>query len=316
MILLEIESAIIRNLLERSLDPNEVLSESYNCCDFDGVSFTIKFIKPKSAKKSKENDEETPNKFPVLIEMKLSCYDKIKDYGADEYYQKTYGKFISEPSPGYTHAISFNLHEMNPEEQKNAIHLACRIKSNILGAPIMWVANLVESKQSFAPFEIPYRSNTGESIFIVPTDSGAAAIFTIRFSDPGDRVIGGVFLSELIAARTKVPSAPVVSISDKPPGDLSQFDLPKYITENSQFAFVSILLSGPQLSARKREDISYYIPMFRNYIHYHIKCTKGFLHSKMRNRVNNLLRILDNARPEPKVKVARTVTGKVIGQRK
>jgi len=311
MILLEIESVVIRQLLERSLDKNERLSSEYKCCDFDGVEYYIKFNREK---KKKGEDEEAGGPCTVEIHMSLPCTNQISEFGAKEYYDKIYGKFQIGPIEKYTHAIKFNLQELNPEEQKAVITLACRLKANVLGAPLMWVTKLYQAKQKFAPFEIPYRAHTGESIYICPTEGGVVAVFTVRFKDPGDRVVGGVFLSELIAARTKVPSAPTISVSDKKPSDLDQFDIPQYIIDSKEFSFVSIVLGTPQLSDRKIDDIAYNLPLFRDYIHYHIKCTKGYLHSKMRTRVNAMLKILDAAKPEPKVKVQRTVTGKIVNR--
>ena len=78
------------------------------------------------------------------------------------------------------------------------------------------------------------------------------------------------------------------------------------------YAYFTLSLQTAQLSERKREDISFYLPMFRDYLHYHIKCAKAFLHQKMRARTNMMLKILDAAKPEPKQKVRRTITGKVM----
>ena len=43
----------------------------------------------------------------------------------------------------------------------------------------------------------------------------------------------------------------------------------------------------------------------RNYMHYHIKCCKGYMHTRMRIRVEDLLKILNRADPtktEKKIK--------------
>ena len=305
MIILEAHSAIVKTLLERSLDPNDKLSESYECCDFDGVSFLIRLEKPKGAK-----DENA--KYPVRVEMKLPCWEAIKQYGAEERYKELYGKWKVAPTDGRTHAVVVNLWEMSAAEQKATIELIANLKPNMLGAPFLWVAKKVNAKENFAPFEIPYRAHTGESIFLSPAEKGATAIFTIRFNDPGDRIIGNVFFGELSAARTRVRSAPIVAFSDKCPGELEAFHLRPEVKDGSLFAYVSMSLLAASLSERKRQDTSVYVPMFRDYLHYHIKCTKAFLHQKMRNRTALLLKILDEAKPEPKVKVARTVTGKIV----
>jgi actin related protein 2/3 complex subunit 2 len=78
------------------------------------------------------------------------------------------------------------------------------------------------------------------------------------------------------------------------------------------YVYVAIVLQQRQLSEGKRQDVANLLPIFRNYIHYHIKCAKAFLHLKMRARTADLLTKLAAATPEPKVKVRRTVTGKVL----
>jgi len=311
MIILETESAIIRNLLERVIDSTDPLSETYNCCDFDGVSFTVTIQRPKKKKGEKEEEGKI---HPVHIQMKLPCWDAIKEFGAEDRYNELYKPWIVQPTDGNTHAITIDLGPMNEAERKNAITLAASLKTNMMGAPFLWVAQKHEAHENFAPFEIPYRASTGESIYICPADKGATVIFTIRFSDPGDKVLGSVFLNELQAARTRVTSAPFVTTSPTAPSDLDVFNLPDDVKDGKMYAFVSISLLDPQLSERKRLDTSIYIPIFRNYIHYHIKCTKAFLHQKMRLRAAYLLKILDEAKPEPKVKVYRTVTGKIVGK--
>jgi actin related protein 2/3 complex subunit 2 len=69
------------------------------------------------------------------------------------------------------------------------------------------------------------------------------------------------------------------------------------------------------LSENKRADVANLVPIFRNYIHYHIKCAKAFLHLKMRARTADLLTKLAAATPEPKQKVRRTASGKVMNQK-
>lgn len=319
MILLEFESAILRNLLERSLDPNEELSGDYTFCDFDGVHFFVKMEKDKEKKKKNKDAEESEGCIrDIYVQVSISCAKEINEQcDGEEYFDKLYGSMKTDVKPNkhdpgttYTHAIKFTLYDKSPEEQKKLITLVCRLKANILAIPFLFVASLIKDKSNFAPFEIPYRGNTGESFYVTPTDKGAAVTYSIRFSDEGDKVIGGVFFQELTAARQRVPSAPAVTSSNDPPSDLSAFNLPT--RDQKLFAYVTIGMQEAQVSDRKIQDTSYYMPLFRDYLHYHIKCAKGFMHQKMRARTAAMLKILDAAKPEPKHKVKRTITGKII----
>ena len=48
---------------------------------------------------------------------------------------------------------------------------------------------------------------------------------------------------------------------------------------------------------------------------YHIKCSKAYMHDRMRKRVDSLLQVLNRAKAEPlEPKEKRTITGKTFKQ--
>jgi actin related protein 2/3 complex subunit 2 len=57
------------------------------------------------------------------------------------------------------------------------------------------------------------------------------------------------------------------------------------------------------------------IQLFRDYLHYHIKCSKAYMHSRMRYRVAEFLKILNRAKPEVAVQDRRTATGRTFRSR-
>jgi len=151
MIILEFESAILRNLLERSLDDNQKLSGKYEFCDFDGVRFQLSI--------SKTND--------ITVKMYISCADQINEYGGADLFEKLYGKYKVNPqeetkddseegkkekNPNlipYNYAVKFNLRAIeNENERKELITLISRLKTNMLGAPILWVAEQYQNKSN------------------------------------------------------------------------------------------------------------------------------------------------------------------------
>lgn len=50
------------------------------------------------------------------------------------------------------------------------------------------------------------------------------------------------------------------------------------------------------------------IQLFRDYLHYHIKCSKAYLHSRMRARVAAFLRVLNRAKQEKPETERKTIT--------
>jgi hypothetical protein len=242
VIILEVESAVLRNLLERSLDPNETLSGEYIFCDFDGVRYRVNFLM------AGHHREKRPS--GVTIEIVIACWDQLKEFGAQETFQKLYGQYAvpatADKGITWTLAIKLDLQPLGEAERKALITLACRLKANLLGAPILWVAEQFANKSNFAPFEIPYRGASGESFFVTPTDQGASVTFRIRFNDPGDKVIGGVFFQELggDVVRRKIPAVPVVKYSETVPGDLASFAAPT--GDPKLFGYVTMVLQARQ----------------------------------------------------------------------
>ena len=50
------------------------------------------------------------------------------------------------------------------------------------------------------------------------------------------------------------------------------------------------------------------IQLFRDYLHYHIKCSKAYMHSRMRARVQAFLKVLNRAKPDPVVVEKKTIS--------
>jgi actin related protein 2/3 complex, subunit 2 len=51
-----------------------------------------------------------------------------------------------------------------------------------------------------------------------------------------------------------------------------------------------------------------HIQLFRDYFHYHIKCSKAYLHSRMRHRVTEFQKVLNRAKAEVASSDRKTVT--------
>jgi actin related protein 2/3 complex subunit 2 len=109
----------------------------------------------------------------------------------------------------------------------------------------------------------------------------------------------------------------------------------KGLTSNERQGFVSFVLH-PAHQAKRANTISN-IQIFRNYLHFHIKCTKvvflfvffciflktfsfsskkAYMHTRMRTRVRALLLVLNRAKVEPYVKAEKkTISGKTFKRR-
>ena len=171
----------------------------------------------------------------------------------------------------------------------------------MFAAPFEYAFQQVE-KGNDALIDIPFRG--AERVFIKPgKDQKCTVVFAVAFKDPGDMVIGKVFLTEF---KKSISGAPSVDFNQKDaPGEISSVkDLA------SGLSFVSVVLFDRHYKNLKDKTIDMLI-IFRNYLHYHIKCAKSHLHTRMRNRVETLLKILNRAKQElPKEKT--TASGRTF----
>ena len=153
---------------------------------------------------------------------------------------------------------------------------------------------------------LEYRKN--ENIFICSSESKVVVIFHIDFQDSTDKAIAKVFLQEFAESQRTVRSAPPVSYSKDPPGELIGV---KYNYNTDSVGFLSFALEGRHVEGTKKETALSLLSGFRNYLHYHIKCTKTYLHMRMRHKGSHWLQVLNRAIPEIQTE-KKTIAGKTF----
>lgn len=153
---------------------------------------------------------------------------------------------------------------------------------------------------------LEYRKN--ENFFICPSDSKVVIIFHIDFQDSTDKAIAKVFLQEFAESQRIVRSAPPVSYSKDPPGELTGV---KFHLNSDSVGFLSFALEGRHVEGARKETALSLLSGFRNYLHYHIKCTKTYLHMRMRHKGANWLQVLNRAIPEVQTE-KKTIAGKTF----
>jgi len=156
------------------------------------------------------------------------------------------------------------------------------------------------------------RYRAEECLYLKPEGTSLTCIYSIRFNDRDDVLISKVFLQEFQDGRKTINGAPSITYSQKePPLELKNV---RNVVSGDQQGFVSLVLFPEHLHPQKRERTVDQVLCFRNYLHYHIKCSKAHLHDRMRKRVHSLLQVLNRAKqPKPdEEKKKRTISGKVM----
>ena len=108
-------------------------------------------------------------------------------------------------------------------------------------------------------------------------------------------------MQEFQEARNKNKTGaltPQTLFSQEPP-----LELQKYNAKTGPNMYYLTFVLHPQ-HIQKADNTIDLIHSFRTYLHYHIKCSKAYLHQRMRAKTNEFLQVLNRAKPEKKPAVA------------
>lgn len=266
------------------------------------------------------------NRELLLISITLQCWDDLVNYGVADYLESKYSRYSclsiltgDDIEYGYNYSMVLNTEALageSDESKKTVIDELALLKRNAIASAFHQAFNRYdELSQQYADSNtyaeeiqaelfnepilvIKYRGKD-ESIYIKPSFDRVTVIFSTVFKDETDKIFGKVFLQEFVDARRRsVQTAPQVLYSHKE----APLDIQNVVDSRSQDenkGYVTFVLFPRHLTkGDRRENCISHIQFFRNYFHYHIKCAKAYMHSRMRFRVKEFLKILNRAKPE------------------
>ncbi|KAH9639619.1 hypothetical protein HF086_010026 [Spodoptera exigua] len=140
---------------------------------------------------------------------------------------------------------------------------------------------------------INYRQD--ETLYVEAQEDRVTVVFSTVFRHEDDMVIGKVFMQELKEGRRASHTAPQVLFSHKEP-PLELMDTDARVGDN--ISYVTFVLFPRHTCSAARDNTIDLLHMFRDYLHYHIKCSKVYVHSRMRAKAGDLLKVLNRARPQ------------------
>jgi len=295
MILLDYHNKIIEDTLLEKFAVTEGKYDSVETiiADFDGVTYHL--------------FTEGEQKNVLKISMSIKGYADLKKFGVEELLKKTYGNYVAPTESGYD--VTLQVDCANPGDKTKVARDFSLLKRHALAAPFYKVFADIEAKKPAAPLiEIKYRDD--ETLYLKPEPDRVIVIFTMQFKDNDDVIFAKVFLQEYQDAIKTMSNAPSVLFSQKePPLELKGV---KNLQVREGQGFVSFVLFAPHVSGTKKEKSIDNIQTFRNYLHYHIKCSKAYMHTRMRNRTLQFLQVLNRARSAPESAEKKTMTGKTF----
>ncbi|XP_060568695.1 actin-related protein 2/3 complex subunit 2-like [Ruditapes philippinarum] len=295
MILLEIHNRIVVETLtakiKNALEGNKPDTVDVTVADFDGVLFHL----------SNPNDK---NK--ILVSISMHFYKDLQEHGADELIKKIYSDMLTNTEDGYNVSLLFDLENI-PSDWEERVEKAGLLKRNCFASVFeKYFAFQQAGEAGREKAVIHYREE--ETMYIAAQKDRVTVIFSTIFKDDDDVIIGKVFMQEFKEGRRNYQQAPQVLFSHKdPPTELQGMDA----RTGDNIGYITFVLFPRHTAAAVKDNTINLIHTLRDYLHYHIKCSKAYIHTRMRAKTSEFLRVLNRARPEQE-KEKKTISGKTF----
>lgn len=244
-----------------------------------------------------------------MVSISLKFYKQLQEHGADELLKREYGPLLVEPETGYNVSLRIDLDNV-PSDWETVVKKIGLLKRNCFASVFEKYFDFQEKgdfNEGLKRAVINYRNE--ETMYVEAKSDRVTVVFSTIFKDEDDVVIGKVFMQEFKEGRRASHTAPQVLFSHKePPLELHNTDA--VVGEN--IGYVTFVLFPRHTNREARDNTINLIHMFRDYLHYHIKCSKAYIHSRMRAKTSDFLKVLNRARPEPKNVEKKTITGRTF----
>ncbi|KAF4348592.1 hypothetical protein F8388_020994 [Cannabis sativa] len=318
MILLQSHSRfLLQTLLNRVQNLDKGVELDYHWIEFDDVRFHIQV--------------SVKNPHHVLLSVSLptpppeTAFVGGLPLGALEAIKIAYSGFVQvldPPRDGFNLTLKLNLSKLPPDEgstsffskfdlslwnglmvvyaeYKHAILIKiASVREVVLGAPLRLILKGLGSRMSASNIDrlvaLVHRSK--ESFFLLPQAEKVTVVFPMRFKDSVDIVLATSFLQEFVEARRAagLNNAPLCLWSPTPPLELKGAPA-ESLSANA--GFITIVIFPRHVEGKKLDRTVWSLSTFHAYVSYHVKCSEGFMHTRMRRRVESLIQALDRAKP-------------------
>lgn len=287
---------LLQILKERVLSGDKGVDIDCQTVEFDDVRYHIQF------------SMRNPKAMVLSVALPLAppeaiLYDGLP-LGAIDAIKAAYGpvvQILDPPKDGFDLTMKINLTKLPPdEEQRNALLTQiASVREVVLGAPLKLLLKHLATK-TVAPnvdklVALVHRPN--ESFFLALQPDKVTVVYPMRFQDSIDIVLATSFLQEFVEARrtAALSNAPSCMWSPVPPLELKGMDADAL---NANAGFVTFVVSPRHVEGRKLDKTVWSLLTFHAYVSYHVKCSEGFMHTRMRRRVETLIQALDRAKSD------------------
>lgn len=199
-----------------------------------------------------------------------------------------FAEIIEPPKEGYALTLKLNFSGLTrPKDRVKAINQISLLQSVILSSQLK---DMLGSLGASSTMTLVY--NQRDPFFVSKMPGKINAIFPMRFRDDTDLAIATSFFQELQDIRNSFSRAPKCSWSPIPPPEL-RGEYVQHLTTNG--GFVSFDLFSRHVKGKRAAKTASILLNFQSYIKYHIKCTRSYIQSRMRKRLETLTEVIQNA---------------------
>ncbi|XP_010058076.2 actin-related protein 2/3 complex subunit 2A isoform X2 [Eucalyptus grandis] len=297
MILLQSHSRfLLQTLLNRLHNLEKGVELDYHWVEFDDVRYHVQV--------------SMKNPHLLLLSLSLPTPPPETDFpgglpsGAIEAVKAAYAgvvQILDPPRDGFNLTLKLNFSKFPPDEERRQALLVkiASVREIVLGAPLRALLKHLTSKTISSAMDrlvaLVHRPN--ESFFVIPQMEKVTVVFPMRFKDSIDTVLATSFLQEFVQARRTagLNNAPPCLWSSSPPRELKKAPA-EALSANA--GFVSFVIFPRHVEGKKLDRTVSSLSTFHAYVSYHVKCSEGFMHTRMRRRVESLIQALDRAKPD------------------
>ena len=186
------------------------------------------------------------------------------------------------------------------------------LRKHVIGWPFLRALEATSSGGGAALPPFVLRTRMSEPVYVLTRADRTAVIFHIDIREPTDRAMARIVAQELTEAGRAVNAAPPASWSEKEaPMELRGVAgiTPVPLNDASVGYVTFSLFSSAYKTPQQRAAAAATLGLFRDFLTYHLKAAKTYLHARMRRRAEDLQRVLNRAVPNDPEKDRKTTAG-------
>lgn len=231
----------------------------------------------------------------MKLSAKLPAWNNVKgDKELVGMLKESYGEmWVESVDDGFDVTISCGIEDLAEEGR---IEKFSFLKQEILSIPILRALKVkVNKTNTLAPFTVSLGNESKDFYCVAPAPDQLIILFAMNFQDQTDQILAKVFLQEFYDVRNnRMEDAPVVLYGKEPPKELA--GIVKTSASDSLNYLTLVLFPRHYSTPAQQSHLLKTIPFLSDYIHYHLKCSKAYLHQRMRAKTGDFLKMLNRAK--------------------